>query len=60
MLATTVILCAMFTMYMFSPLMMLFRVGLLATIGLFAALVADYTLTPALLYMTKPLGAEHK
>lgn len=60
MLATTVILCAMFTMYMFSPMAMLFRVGLLATIGLFTALVADYTLTPALLYMAKPLGAEQK
>lgn len=55
MFATTVILCAMFVMYMFSPIGMLLRVGLLSIVGLSAALVADYTLTPALLYIVKPL-----
>ena len=56
MFATTVILCAMFVMYMFSPIGMLLRVGFLSIVGLSAALVADYTLTPALLYIVKPLG----
>ncbi|MBQ9630340.1 MAG: MMPL family transporter, partial [Treponema sp.] len=58
MLATTIILCAMFFMYMFSPIAMLSKVGLLAIVGLASALVADYTLTPALLYMIKPIGKE--
>lgn len=56
MIAATIILCAMFIVYVFSPITMMFRIGLLSAIGLFAALVADYTLTPALLYITKPFG----
>lgn len=56
MATTTVILCAMFLMYTFSPMNMLFRVGLLAIIGLGSALVADYTLTPALIFITRPFG----
>ena len=55
---TTFILCAMFFMYMFSPMGCLFRIGLLAMIGLSAALIADYTLTPALILLTKPFGKE--
>ncbi len=55
---TTFILCAMFLMYTFSPMNTLFRIGLLAMIGLASALVADYTLTPALIYITKPFGKE--
>ncbi len=55
---TTVILCAMFLMYTFSPMATLFRVGLLAIIGLGSALIADYTLTPVLIYLTKPFGKE--
>ena len=35
---------------------MLFRIGLLSMIGLAAALLADYTVTPALLFLTKPFG----
>lgn len=55
---TTFILCAMFLMYTFSPMGCLFRVGLLAMIGLSSALVADYTLTPALILLTKPFSAQ--
>ena len=60
MASSTLILCIMFAMYMFSPINMLFRIGLLSIIGLGSALVADYTLTPILLYITKPLGKEKK
>jgi predicted RND superfamily exporter protein len=55
---TTVILCAMFAVYSFSPIAMLFHVGILAIIGMAAALLADYTLTPLLIYISKPLGKE--
>ena len=53
---TTFILCAMFLIYCFSPITAMFRIGLLSMIGLGSALIADYTLTPALIYLTKPLG----
>ena len=53
---TTFILCAMFFVYLFSPLNCLSRVGLLAIVGLASALVADYTLTPALMALAKPFG----
>ncbi|MDR1410799.1 MAG: MMPL family transporter [Spirochaetaceae bacterium] len=53
---TTVILCAMFAVYSFSPVAMLFHVGTLAIIGMGSALLADYTLTPLLIYSLKPLG----
>jgi predicted RND superfamily exporter protein len=52
---TTVILCAMFAVYALSPIAMLFHVGILAIIGMAAALLADYTLTPLLIYVLKPL-----
>jgi predicted RND superfamily exporter protein len=55
---TTVILCAMFFVYALSPIGMLFHVGVLAIIGMAAALLADYTLTPLLVYSLKPLGRE--
>ena len=58
MIATTVILCAMFSMYMFSSISMLFRIGLLSVVGLVAALIADYTLTPVLLFSVKSFGKE--
>ena len=58
MIATTVILCAMFSMYMFSSISMLFRIGLLSVVGLAAALLADYTLTPVLLFSAKSFGKE--
>ncbi len=53
---TTFILCAMFFVFIFSPMGALHNVGLLSIIGLAAALVADYTLTTALVYVTKPYG----
>jgi len=52
---TTFILCAMFFMYTFSPITAMFRIGLLSMVGLGSALIADYTLTPALIYLLKPL-----
>lgn len=55
---TTIILCAMFLMYTFSPMAMLFNIGILAIVGLGSALIADYTLTPVLIYLTKPFGKE--
>ncbi|ADK82420.1 efflux RND transporter permease subunit [Sediminispirochaeta smaragdinae] len=55
---TTVILSASFAMYIFSPVNTLSRVGILAVIGLTAALAADYLMTPILIYITKPFGKE--
>ena len=57
---TTFILCAMFFVFIFSPMGALHNVGLLSIIGLAAALVADYTLTIALVYVTKPYGKENR
>ena len=51
MFMTTFILCSIFAVYMFSPLHYLFVIGLLSVIGLSGALLADYTITPALLYI---------
>ncbi|MBQ7538828.1 MAG: MMPL family transporter [Treponema sp.] len=57
---TTFILCAMFFMYTFSPMGCLFRIGILAMIGLASALLADYTLTPALIALIKPFRKKIK
>jgi predicted RND superfamily exporter protein len=57
---TTVILCAMFAVYTMSPVAMLSRMGLYSIIGLGAALLADYTLTPLLICALKPLGKESR
>ncbi|MDR2747709.1 MAG: MMPL family transporter [Treponema sp.] len=57
---TTVILCAMFAVYTLSPMAMLFHVGCLAIVGMFSALLADYTLTPLLVFILRPLGKEKK
>ena len=57
---TTFILCAMFFVFIFSPMGALHNVGLLSIIGLAAALVADYTLTTALVYVNKPYGKEKR
>ncbi len=54
MIMTTVILCAMFGIFIFSSMTALVRIGYMSVIGLAGALVADYTLTPVLLYITKP------
>ena len=53
---TTVILCTMFFVYALSPIAMLFHVGVLAIIGMAVALLTDYTLTPLLIFMIKPLS----
>ena len=58
MFQTTLILCAMFGVYLFSPLRFLMVLGLLIIVGLSSALLADYTITPALLQVTKPYGKE--
>lgn len=57
---TTVILCVSFLMFTFSPVANMVRIGYLAPLGLLAALVADYFVTPALISMTKPFGKEKK
>lgn len=53
---TTVILCSMFLVLALSILPCFSRIGFLSIIGLFGALVADYTLTPVLIYIIKPFG----
>jgi uncharacterized protein len=55
---TTIVLSATFAMYMFSPVSNFARIGLLASIGLIVALLADYLMTPALMLLTKPFGQE--
>jgi ABC-type branched-subunit amino acid transport system permease subunit len=51
-------LLSAFAMYLFSPAAALARIGLLAALGLFVALLADYLMTPALILLTKPFGQE--
>ena len=58
MFLTTVILCSMFSVYLFSPMRFLAVLGLLTILGLSSALVADYTITPALLHVAKPFDKE--
>ena len=57
---TTFILCAMFFVFVFSPMGALHNVGLLSIAGLGSALIADYTLTTALVYIAKPYGKNRK
>nr|MCR4579481.1 efflux RND transporter permease subunit [Treponema sp.] len=56
MIMTTVILCAMFFIFLSSSMTCLVRLGWLSIIGLGSALIADYTITPVLLYIAKPFG----
>ncbi len=56
MIMTTITLCGMFFIFLFSTMTVLVRLGWLSMIGLSAALIADYTVTPVLLYITKPFG----
>jgi hypothetical protein len=58
MFLTTIILCSMFSVYLFSPMRFLMVLGILIIIGLSSALLADYTITPALLHVAKPFGKE--
>ncbi len=60
MIMTTIILCAMFFIFLFSTMTVLVRLGYLSIIGLGSALIADYTVTPVLLLITKPFGKEKK
>jgi predicted RND superfamily exporter protein len=48
----------MFSVYLFSPMHFLAVLGVLIIVGLSSALVADYTITPALLHVAKPFGKE--
>ncbi|MBR4385946.1 MAG: MMPL family transporter [Treponema sp.] len=57
---TTIILCSMFLVLSFSVMNCLARLGYLSIIGLVSALIADYTLTPVLIFLTKPFGKENK
>ena len=57
---TTFILCSMFAVFCTSPMNALMRIGLLTIIGLGSALLADYTLTPVLLFIMRPFGHEKK
>jgi hypothetical protein len=57
---TTIILCASFGMFMFSPVANMVRIGYLAPMGLLAALIADFFVTPAFISLTKPFGKEKK
>lgn len=60
MIMTTVILCAMFGIFLTSTMNVLVNIGWLSIVGLGSALIADYTVTPVLLYITKPFGKETK
>jgi len=60
MIMTTVILCAMFGLFTFSTVSALARIGYMSVIGLGGALIADYTLTPVLILLSKPFGKESK
>jgi hypothetical protein len=57
---TTVILSAAFGVYLFSPMANLGRIGLLSALGLIAALVTDFVMTPVLIVWTKPFGKERE
>lgn len=60
MIMTTLILCAMFAIFLTSPMAILVKIGSLSILGLFGALICDYTLTPVLILITKPFGKEGK
>ncbi len=57
---TTIILTATFSMYIFSPVAALTRIGILTSLGLISALLADYLMTPILVQWAKPFGKEVK
>ena len=58
MIMTTIILCAMFLIFLTSTMTVLVNIGWLSVVGLGSALIADYTVTPVLLYITKPFGGK--
>ncbi|UTC61750.1 MMPL family transporter [Treponema sp. OMZ 787] len=55
---TTIILSVTFLMYMISQIDAFLRLGILAAVGLFSALIADYLMTPVLIYISQPFGKE--
>ena len=57
---TTFILCSMFAVFCTSPMNALARIGFLTILGLGSALVADYMLTPVLIYIIKPFGSRNR
>ncbi len=58
MIMTTVILCAMFAIFLTSTMSVLVNIGWLSVVGLGSALIADYTITPVLLYIAKPFSKD--
>ena len=60
MIMTTIILCAMFGVFMTSTMAALVRIGYMSVIGMGGALIADYTLTPVLMLLSKPFGRERE
>ncbi|MCR5290303.1 MAG: MMPL family transporter [Treponema sp.] len=58
MFMSTLILCSIYAVYLLSPIRYLFVIGILSILGLSGALIADYTITPVLLYLVKPFGKE--
>ncbi len=54
MIMTTTILCAMFFIFLFSTMAVLVNIAWLSIVGFASALIADYTITPVLLYIAKP------
>ncbi|WP_296333949.1 MMPL family transporter [uncultured Treponema sp.] len=58
MIMTTVILCAMFAIFLTSTMNVLVNIGWLSVVGLGSALIADYTITPVLLYIAQPFFME--
>lgn len=58
MIMTTLILCAMFAVFIFCDMAALVRIGQLSVIGMTSALIADYTITPVVMLITKPFGKE--
>ena len=55
---TTIILSATFLVYLTCKIDAIFRLGVLAAVGLLSALIADYLMTPVLIYISKPFGKE--
>ena len=55
---TTIILSATFLVYLTCKIDAILRLGVLAAVGLLSALIADYLMTPVLIYITKPFGVE--
>lgn len=56
---TTIILSATFLMYLTCKIDAILRLGILAAVGLSSALIADYLMTPVLIYITKPFSKLH-